>query len=162
MLAAWTVAVLALTSVGSLLAHHSLTQFDTTAAVRVKGVIVQFEQVNPHSILFLDSKDADGQIQSWAVEAPGFFNSSGCRSLLKRSKSATSSRHAVTSRRTASRPSELSRRLQKAFRGLLTGEQLVMQNGESASGSITGTISVPAWNMPISTRDELRLTETQE
>ncbi len=33
----------ALVSAGSLLAHHALTNYDTTTAVRVKGVIVQFQ-----------------------------------------------------------------------------------------------------------------------
>jgi hypothetical protein len=64
-------AVLALASAGSLLAHHSLAQYDTTAAVRVKGILVRFEQVNPHSVLFLDEERPDGKIQRWAVEGPG-------------------------------------------------------------------------------------------
>ena len=56
--AGWTAAVLLLASVGSLLAHHSLALMDTTTAVKVKGVVVRFEHVNPHSILFLDQKGA--------------------------------------------------------------------------------------------------------
>jgi hypothetical protein len=71
MTAGWTAGVLVLASVGSLVAHHSLAQFDTTKAVTVKGVLVRFEQINPHTILFLDHKGADGQIQQWAVEGPG-------------------------------------------------------------------------------------------
>ena len=67
----WIAAVLLLASVGSLTAHHSLAQYDTTTAVRVKGVLVRFEQVNPHSVLFIDEKRADGQIVRWAVEGPG-------------------------------------------------------------------------------------------
>src|SRR5215468_11136147 len=64
-------AVLALASAGSLLAHHSIAQYDTTTAVRVKGILVRFEQVNPHSVLFLDEERPDGTIQRWAVEGPG-------------------------------------------------------------------------------------------
>jgi hypothetical protein len=60
-------------SAGSLLAHHSLTNFDTTKAVRVKGTIVQFHQINPHSFIFLDEKGADGQIRRWAVEGPSIL-----------------------------------------------------------------------------------------
>jgi lysyl-tRNA synthetase class II len=59
-----------LASAGSLVAHHSLAQFDTTKAVRVKGTLVRFERMNPHSILFVDQKGEDGQIQRWAVEGP--------------------------------------------------------------------------------------------
>jgi hypothetical protein len=73
MMTGWTAAALLLVSAGSLLAHHSLTQFDTAKAVTVKGVVVRFEQVNPHSILFVDQTGTDGQIQRWAVEGPGLF-----------------------------------------------------------------------------------------
>jgi Family of unknown function (DUF6152) len=55
----------------SLAAHHSLSQFDTTTAVRVKGPISRVELVNPHSIIFVDQKGVDGQPQRWAVEGPG-------------------------------------------------------------------------------------------
>jgi len=57
-------------SAGSLLAHHSLANYDTTKAVRVKGTIVQFQQMNPHSIIFLDEKSMDGQTRRWAIEGP--------------------------------------------------------------------------------------------
>jgi Family of unknown function (DUF6152) len=69
----WLAVVVALVSAGSLLAHHSLGNFDTTKAVRVKGTIFQFHQINPHSIIFLDGKDADGQTRRWAVEGPGIL-----------------------------------------------------------------------------------------
>ena len=73
MVAGWTAAVVLLASAGSLVAHHGLSQYDTTTAVRVKGTIVLFERVNPHSILFVDQKREDGQIQRWAVEGPGIL-----------------------------------------------------------------------------------------
>ena len=73
MIEGWIAAVLLLVSAGSLLAHHSLSRFDTTKAVTVRGVIVRFEQVNPHSVLFVDQKGADGRTQRWAVEGPGLF-----------------------------------------------------------------------------------------
>lgn len=60
----------ALTCAGSLLAHHALTAFDTTTAVRVKGVIVQFQQINPHSFIFIEGTGPDGQSRRWAVEGP--------------------------------------------------------------------------------------------
>ncbi len=60
--------VLTLTS--SLMAHHALTNYDTTQAVRVKGTVLQFHHMNPHTIIYLESKDADGQVRRWAVEGP--------------------------------------------------------------------------------------------
>jgi hypothetical protein len=68
-MAAWAAAAV-LASAGSLAAHHSLALFDTGNAVRVKGVVVLFERVNPHSILFIDQKLPDGETQRWAVDGP--------------------------------------------------------------------------------------------
>lgn len=68
--AAWIAAAAVLASAGLLSAHHSLAQFDTTKPVRVKGVVVMFERVNPHSIIFVDQKLDDGATQRWAVDGP--------------------------------------------------------------------------------------------
>jgi len=68
---AWLAGILVIVTAGSLAAHHSLSQFDTTTAVRVKGTISRVELVNPHTIIFVDQKGADGQPQHWAVEGPG-------------------------------------------------------------------------------------------
>lgn len=66
----WLTVLVALASAGSLLAHHALTNYDTTKAVRVKGTIVRVHLINPHSILYMEEKDADGQTRRWAVEGP--------------------------------------------------------------------------------------------
>lgn len=68
-----TVVLVALVPAGSLLAHHSLASFDTTKAVRVKGTVVEFHQINPHSFLFLNQTDADGVNRRWAVEGPSLL-----------------------------------------------------------------------------------------
>lgn len=70
MMASWRTVVALLASAGSLAAHHSLSQFDTTTAVRVKGSVVRFELVNPHSLIFVDQKREDGLVQRWAVDGP--------------------------------------------------------------------------------------------
>ena len=78
--------LVALISAGSLLALHSLTNYDTTKAVRVKGTIFQFHQINPHSFLFIDQKGTDGQTHRWAVEGPSILqlNRSGfAKDVLK-------------------------------------------------------------------------------
>src|SRR5437867_8528872 len=66
----WLAVLVALVSASSLLAHHSLGNYDTTKAVRVKGTIFQFHQMNPHSFIFLDEKGTDGQTHRWAIEGP--------------------------------------------------------------------------------------------
>jgi Family of unknown function (DUF6152) len=78
----WLAVLIAFASAGSLLAHHSLTNFDTTKAVRVKGTVVRFQQINPHSFIFLDETSADGQTRRWAIEGPSLLQLSR-RSLTK-------------------------------------------------------------------------------
>jgi Family of unknown function (DUF6152) len=70
---AWIAALLAVVSAGSLQAHHSLANFDTTKAVRVKGTVVAFQQINPHSFIFLDEANAGGQTRRWAIEGPSLL-----------------------------------------------------------------------------------------
>ncbi len=69
-MARWLATLTALIPAGSLLAHHALTNYDTTKAFRVKGTVVEFHSINPHSILYVEQKDADGQTRRWAVEGP--------------------------------------------------------------------------------------------
>lgn len=62
--------LVALVSAGSLLAHHSLANFDTTTPVRVRGTVVQIHKINPHSFIYLDETTADGRTRRWAAEGP--------------------------------------------------------------------------------------------
>jgi len=66
----WLAVAVTLASVGSLLAHHSLGNFDTTKAVHVKGTIVQFNMINPHSFMFIEEKISNEYPRRWAVEGP--------------------------------------------------------------------------------------------
>ncbi len=57
-------------------AHHSASMFDRTKPVTVKGVIKQFNWVNPHcSVIFV----ADGTGETWNLEStsPGVLTRSG-------------------------------------------------------------------------------------
>jgi Family of unknown function (DUF6152) len=69
----WLAVLMALASAGSLLAHHSLGNYDTTKAVRVKGTIFQIQQINPHTLIFLDGTGPDGQTRRWAIEGPSIL-----------------------------------------------------------------------------------------
>src|SRR5437667_10098003 len=58
----------------SLFAHHGTQiSYDMNKAVDVKGVITKFAWLNPHSQLYFDVKDKDGNTVTWAAEmrAPG-------------------------------------------------------------------------------------------
>ena len=50
-------------------AHHSLSvEFDTDKTVTLTGTITEMKWSNPHGWLYIDVKDAQGDIQKWAVE----------------------------------------------------------------------------------------------
>jgi hypothetical protein len=65
--------IVTLVSAGLLLGHHSLANYDTTKPVRVRGTVFQFQQINPHSFIFLDEKNPEGQTRRWAVEGPSLI-----------------------------------------------------------------------------------------
>jgi uncharacterized protein DUF6152 len=53
----------------SLYAHHGTgTSYDMHKVVVVKGVIVRFAMANPHSQLYFDAKDDQGNIVHWSAE----------------------------------------------------------------------------------------------
>ena len=50
-------------------AHHSVAgQFDTSKSLTLKGTISKVEWINPHIYVYLDVKDADGTMATWALE----------------------------------------------------------------------------------------------
>ena len=54
---------------GPALAHHSFAMFDADKTVTVKGVVKEFEWVNPHSWLRVTLQDqATGRPVQWAFE----------------------------------------------------------------------------------------------
>jgi uncharacterized protein DUF6152 len=82
MLAAITAAVMAgvLTMSGPVFAHHGTgISYDLTKMVTVKGTIVNFAFHNPHSQLYWDAKDENGNIVHWSAEmnAPGNLERAG-------------------------------------------------------------------------------------
>ncbi len=53
-------------------AHHALaSEFDTTKPVHITGVVTKWELVNPHAWIYVDEKDANGQVAHWSFEAGG-------------------------------------------------------------------------------------------
>jgi len=61
--------VLVLISAVPLLAHHSFaTQYDTDKPITIKGSVMMLDLVNPHSWLYINVKDAKGQLISWGIE----------------------------------------------------------------------------------------------
>jgi len=54
----------------SSLAHHSIASFDVSAPLWIKGTVVRFDRVNPHSVIVMDEQMPDGQLRRWAVDGP--------------------------------------------------------------------------------------------
>jgi Family of unknown function (DUF6152) len=50
-------------------AHHGETNYDTTKMVTVKAATVtDFQFINPHTQVFLDVKNENGEIEKWICE----------------------------------------------------------------------------------------------
>jgi hypothetical protein len=53
------------------LAHHgTAVSYDQKAWITVKGVVTEFRWRNPHSALFLDIEDEEGNVTGYAIELP--------------------------------------------------------------------------------------------
>src|SRR5262245_53190873 len=53
----------------SLSAHHSFgVAFDATKTVMLTGVITKIAWTNPHTHVWVDVKDAGGQVVNWTLE----------------------------------------------------------------------------------------------
>jgi hypothetical protein len=64
------------------LAHHSFAaEYDRGKVVKVSGVVTKFDLSNPHSWIYIDVKDANGAVVSWAFEtgAAGVLYKRGIR-----------------------------------------------------------------------------------
>lgn len=68
-----TLSILALTCALGLgvpaAAHHSHGSFDLSQWATMEGVVKQVVFVTPHSILYVDVKDAKGEVVTWSLEA---------------------------------------------------------------------------------------------
>ncbi len=63
-----TVAVLAVAT-ALVRAHHPLeSEFDTTTRVEIRGQVVGFELMDPHSLLHVDVLNNDNTVTEWTIE----------------------------------------------------------------------------------------------
>lgn len=60
-------AVVLLMGRGPVAAHHGAATFDTTAEITISGTVTEWVWSNPHSVLKVDVKAADGTVTNWGV-----------------------------------------------------------------------------------------------
>jgi hypothetical protein len=65
------------------LAHHSFAaEFNIDDQVTIKGTLTKLDWINPHIYFYVDVKDDDGKVTSWAIEGhpTGFMRRAGVTS----------------------------------------------------------------------------------
>ena len=54
------------------MAHHSeALYFDLTKAITLEGLILRVQWINPHSLIFLQSKNEKGELETWTIQGVG-------------------------------------------------------------------------------------------
>jgi hypothetical protein len=58
-----------MTSAAPVLAHHAFSaEFDVKKPLTLKGTLVKWEMINPHSWFHIEVKDPSGEVVEWMVE----------------------------------------------------------------------------------------------
>jgi hypothetical protein len=66
-------------TVPRLFGHHSVSMYDMAHPTTVTGVVTKVEWTNPHAYLYVDVKNAKGELEHWAIEidSPNFLKHNG-------------------------------------------------------------------------------------
>ena len=52
----------------SVFAHHGVAGYDMTKTVTLHGTVTKFDWSNPHIVVHMDAKNANGEVQNWTIE----------------------------------------------------------------------------------------------
>lgn len=66
---------------GAASAHHSFAMFDQTRTVVLEGTVSEFQWTNPHAVIFLDIRNAEGDVETWllSMNSPNNLRRQGWR-----------------------------------------------------------------------------------
>jgi hypothetical protein len=66
---------------GAASAHHSFAMFDQTQTVILEGTVSDFQWTNPHAVIFLDIRTAQGDMETWlfSMNSPNNLRRQGWR-----------------------------------------------------------------------------------
>ncbi len=65
-------AAAALCAVQPLQAHHAFAaEYDANKPIELKGTLTRMEWVNPHSWIYMETKQPDGTVKKWTIESSG-------------------------------------------------------------------------------------------
>jgi hypothetical protein len=67
-LAALILALVLLMVSAPLLAQHGSAAYDNTKMTTLNGTVTEFRFIQPHPLIYLDAKDANGNVEKWFVE----------------------------------------------------------------------------------------------
>jgi hypothetical protein len=83
---AWGIALLAVITSGiPATAHHSNPfYFDMARVMTLEGVVQRVRWINPHIILYLQSKNEKGELETWVVHGPSPSNAARVTGLKDR------------------------------------------------------------------------------
>lgn len=60
----------------TVLAHHGNSRYDLEKTITLTGTVTGFEWGNPHCLVHMDVKDANGEVQHWTLELASPFTMS--------------------------------------------------------------------------------------
>jgi hypothetical protein len=78
-MSAMAIAVLALATSATSVAHHSFAPYEPDVQFQLDGVVTKYQWLNPHVYIELDVQDESGETKNWLIEGanPGILNRVG-------------------------------------------------------------------------------------